>query len=193
MTVIGILAPENVRKIEATLRKMFSQNHKRVATVNGMSTTEDELYSLKRIGTDYCIILFNKGRICPHYVDILIIDNSKNENIISYDLIKCISPSTRLIYNIDNQFLPLIEHPNAIDYGLSRSATVTVSSIDPQRDGASFVYCIQRPFRTLFDTRLEEGELLVNLSFEKQDVSNLLPAVTCGLLCGLLTNDKVKI
>lgn len=193
MTVIGILAPGNVRKIEASLKKLFSKSHKRVATVSGVRTTEDELYALRRIGTDYCIILFSKEHICPHYVDILIMDNAHNENLISYDLIKCISPSTRLIYNIDNQFLPFIEHPNAIDYGLSRSATVTVSSIDAQSDGTSFVYCIQRPFRTLFDTPMEEGELRVLLPFEKSDVSNLLPTITCGLLCGLLTNDRVKI
>ena len=191
VTVIGILAPTSSHKIETALKKMFAKNHKRVATVRGIRTMDDELYSLKSIGTDYCIILFQKGRIYPHYVDILIVDNSGNDQIITYDLIKCISPSTRLIYNTDHQFMPLIEHPNAIDYGLSRNATVTVSSIDPESDGTSFVYCIQRPIRTLFDERMEEGEVLV--SSDKGDVSNLLPTVTCGLLCGIFTENAVKI
>ncbi len=191
MTVIGILAPASSHQIETALKKMFAKNHKRVATVRGLRTMDDELFALRRIGTDYCIILFQKERIYPHYVDILIVDNSGNDRIISYDLIKCISPSTRLIYNTDHQAMPVIQHPNAIDYGLSRDATVTVSSIDPKSEGTSFVYCIQRPIRTLFDEPMDQGEVLV--SSDKGDVTNLLPTVTCGLLCGIFTDNTVKL
>lgn len=191
VTVIGILAPTCAQKIEAALKKMFAKNHKRVATIHGLCTMDDELYALKSIGIDYCIIRLDRSRMLSHFIDILIIDHAGREQVITYDLIKCISPGTRLVYNSDHRFMPQILHPNAIDYGLSRNATVTVSSIDPEGDGTSFVYCIQRPIRTLFDALMEESEVLVRA--EKGDVTNLLPTVTCGFLCGIFTGGTIKL
>lgn len=193
MIVIGVLAPGNSFKIVNHLKRFFKRNNKRVAVIKGVNTHESELLGLMNIGTDYCIIIFNTVHICPHYVDILILDNMKNEKIVSYDLIKCISPNTRLVYNIDNDYLPFIEHPYAIDYGLRRNATVTISSIDDKIDGMNFFFCLQKPISTLFNTQHDEGEVFVSAGFEKSDVSNILPTITCGILCGLLEEDTVKL
>lgn len=190
MKIIGILAPNGGEKIAAALKRIFAACKKRVACVRGVHGLADELASLESLGTEYCILSLKPGRT-PQFVDILILDSAMGRAGVLYAALKCISPATRLLYNADRRSMPRIEHPNAVDYGLSRGAAVTVSSMDAGGDGDSVVFCMQRPIRTISDAPAEAGE--VRLEGCGRDMSGLLAAVSCGFLCGIFTENHMKI
>lgn len=190
MTVIGIISAEDTKKIEKILRKLFLSRGIRAVTVDGGRITEEQLSGLSNAGVKCCIVTLNQSDIHPFYLDILILADSR---VISFNLIKCISSTTRVIYNADGRKLPFFDHPNAISYGMSYDAEATISSVDDKCEDISFVFCLQRPLTSLSGKLLYAGETSVVLSGMKAGVSEALAAVTCGLLCDLPLFQTVKI
>ncbi len=192
MITIGILAPDNSVQIKTALKNII-HSAGYVSAVNDNSIqTKKKLALFERSGIDYCIIVFDVRNIYPVCLDILILDNAKNQKIVTLDLIKCITEKTILIYNTDNGYLPALTHPNAIDYGFDRNSAVTVSSISYNDTSIDILLYISRPFCGIFSNNIYIGELLVS-SEQQSDIQNLIPAIICGLVCDIIYEHTVKI
>ena len=182
MTVIGVLTDTASRDMANTLRDLLISDGVPVVIVDGIYN----ISKWENPGTEAAIIPMNKDSIIPVVLDILILDNC---DLISYELIECISPETRLIYNGDKSHFRF-EHQNAISYGMAYNADVTVSSIDDKCDGISFVLCLQRPVLSLNGNWLYEGEFQVQS--DNTCINELLPAITCTMLCDIFAIKKTK-
>lgn len=182
MVNIGIFSPENKNGIGSCLKSLFAHFDKKVFIPRIQHISSDILDSVINSGIDFCIIDLENNIT---YVDILILD-SKTESKIK-DIAKCISPSTHLIYNIDSG-IPEIIHPYAVSYGLGTQAIATISSIDD----LSIIYCLQKPVLTLEDKQIDENEVRINSNYTL-NTEKLLPAITCGMLCGIIDKDNVII
>lgn len=193
MVVIGISAAKNSLQIANTLLLIIKSN-KKVAAVKHYSrlTSRDaELFSLH--GIDYFLIIFDTEKIYPVNLDILILDNPDNLFFLDINIIKCIGNKTVLIYNTDNDFLPRIEHPNAIDYGLCAKSSVSISSVSYLPNShISLCVCIQKKFSNPIYRCIDIGEIHVDSKF-KFDISNQLAAIICAFICGLTNYTDIKI
>ena len=192
MTKIGILAPNNSTQIVNALVMIFKSDRKVVAVKKNNPKTDYELNFLDKSGIKYALIIFNEKKIYPVELDVLILDNEQNSKLVSYDLVECMSEKTILIYNTDNGFLPHINHPNAIDYGYNPTSSVTISSVNHRENSISFIVSIQREICGMFDNILPIGEILINSKY-KAELCNLLSAVICSLVCGIINYAEIKI
>jgi hypothetical protein len=190
MVIIGVVSEKTERNIERFIRKIFvSCRFKTVIAQSGKITSE-QIKSLSLAGVEFLIISMKKENIRPVYLDILILENISD---ISYELVKCVSCETRLIYNRDSCHLPEFKHPNAISYGMSYTAEATVSSVDDKFDGISFIYCLQRPVVSLNGNLLYAGEIPIAFSDVRSGINDILAAVTCGVICDVPAYRTVKI
>lgn len=181
MTVIGVLS-SNGYKTEKLIRHIFSACGKKSVIADNSKLNAEQIGILNRSGIDYLIMTLKKEKIVPLYLDILILSSCSD---ITCELIKCVSANTRLIYNSDNESASVFTHPNAISYGMSYFADATVSSID----GSSFIYCLQKPVRTLPGEILCEGEKKINLPQKGIGINEMIAAVTCTELCGIYNQN----
>lgn len=192
MICIGILAAQNSQEIANALVTVMKSKHQLTAVKYNNPNIENEIKLFEYSGIDYALILFDRYEIYPVNLDILILDNPENKRIVSYDLLKCIKEHTIVIYNTDNGYLPYLDHPNAIDYGLNSSSAVSVSSVNYFFDShISFIVSVQRELSGLFST-LPIGEVRID-SDSSISISNQIPAVICALVCGLIDYLCVKI
>ena len=192
MLKIGVLSPKNSTEIVEALISLIKSKNLLVAVKKNNPRIFSELSFFSECGIDFSIIVFEKSAVYPIDLDILILDNEYREQIVSYDLIRCIGEKTFLIYNTDNDTLPLIEHPNAIDYGYSAKSSVTISSIDYTDNEISFIISVQREFSGIYNNRLEIGEFLIKSKFIA-NVTNILPAVICCIVSDIIKYAVVKI
>ena len=192
MLTIGILAPNNSAEISNALQILFKHNRELFAVKKNSRTILDDIDLFEKSGIKYTIITFDKKKIYPVLLDVLILDNENNKKIVDYELVKCVGEKTILIYNTDNGYLPHIEHPNAIDYGFCSASSVSVSSINYNENNISLIISVQRSFCGLFYNTCQIGEFLIESCFITK-ISNLLPAVICGLVCDVINYAVVKI
>lgn len=192
MITIGILAPDNSVEIVNTLKDIIRQNGCVTAVNENGIQTQKKLALYERSGIEYAVVIFNPKKIYPVALDILILDNAKNQKLVTLELVKCITEKTLLIYNTDNGYLPALNHPNAIDYGFGRNSAVTISSIGYNDASVDILLCINRPFSGIFSNNIYVGELLVNTQMHS-DIANLIPAIICGLVCDIICEHAVKI
>ncbi len=192
MIIIGILAPDNSSEIEKALKNIIHSKGYISAVNENSIQTKKKLALYERSGIDYSIIIFNAKKIYPVNLDILILDNAKNQKIVTLDLIKCITERTMLIYNTDNGYLPALSHPNAIDYGFDPNSAVTISSVGYNDTSTDILLYISRPLFGIFSNNIYIGELLIN-SEQHTDIPNLIPAIICGLVCDIIYEHTVKI
>jgi len=188
MTVIGI-ASDNGRQIGKIIKNMFSAQGKKTCIADSGTVCSELIEALEKAGVEYVVVALKKGEILSVYLDILILETSE---AIGYELVKCISPETRLIYNRDNKQMPEFVHPNAISYGMSYNAEVTASSVDDKQEGVGLVYCLKRPVKSFGGTVLCECEMPVRV-LNEAEIDEILAAVTCGLLCDLPVNILINI
>ena len=171
MVLIGIISPLHKDNIRRCLKRILIN-----CTAVSKKTDCDTLYALEMSSVDFCVIDLEKNSC---YVDILILDTD-NKTLISKAL-RSISPDTRLVYNFD--CFPQIVHPYAVSYGFSENATATVSSVD---ETAMILYL--HPIIRLDNSISDEGEYRVQCC--ETNVSDILCAVACGMLCGTVGNGR---
>ena len=181
MIKIGILAQKNGEEIAQELYLRLTISDSKAVIVHDCQSVISESEYLNDNGVDYMIIIFNYKEIFPVFLDILVLDNSENENIVSYRLVDCIRENTYLIYNTDYGYLPMIEHPKAIDYGLYPNSTVSFSSIEYNFDSVSVLLSVQRPIKSIFGNEIEIGEYRFN-SINKIFASNFIAVSVCSIL-----------
>lgn len=193
MVVIGISAAKNSLQIAKALLLIIKSN-KKVAAVkhcSALSAKEVKIFSMH--GIDYFLIIFDSEKIYPVNLDILILDNPDNLFFLDINLFKCIGNQTVLIYNTDNDFLPHIEHPNAIDYGLCTNSSISISSVSYLPNShISLCVCIQKKFSNPIYRCIDIGEIHVDSKF-KFDISNQLAAIICAFICGLTNYTDIEI
>lgn len=182
MVSIGIFSPECKNLINKYLQTLFAKNGKKYVSLLH-SVDREAMRTLISSDIDYLII--DLESVDYDFVDIMILDSNKKS---AAEIIKHICPSTHLIYNIDNGF-PALTHPHAISCGLSQQAAATVSSMSD----SEFMFCLQKPVTTLFGNYVGESELLVHPSQARAEVGPALPAVTCGIVCEVITSDELTI
>ena len=190
MVVIGVVSGSAEGRIEKAVKKIFSVDGMRTVILESGKIAQEEIQNLGAAGVGYIIITLKKGEIRPVYLDILILESIAD---ISYELVKCVSAKTRLIYNADSMPLVKFKHPNAISYGMSYTAEATISSVDDKFDGVSFVYCLQRSVTSLGGNILYEGEFTVSFSNIKSGITDILAAITCGMICDIPEFVTIKI
>ena len=189
MIVIGIYAPGHQRRIAELVQEIFHQSGKRTA-VTDKSRGGAYLEYLSAAKLDAVILLLHPNELPKAYFDVLIMELS--HSVYLPELAKCLHRETRLIYNEDAFFFPVV-HPNAISYGMRYDAAATVSSIESAEE-TTVAYCLQKPIRKLSGELAEEGELLIHRSVPmEKSLSDLLAAVTCGIVCGVIRTPTVKI
>ena len=191
MIKIGILAPGNSDEIIDSLVNMLKKCKKMVAVKQNSRRINNDIRLYEKTGIEYVFIEFGNKRIYPVDIDIMILDNARNDNIVSYDLIKCISDNTVLIYNTDSGYLPYIDHPNAIDYGFGINSCVGISSISYSDNKISVIVSIQRPFIGLFFNKIDVCEFSVEV-FAINKTVNIIPGIIILLLCDLFSCSNVK-
>lgn len=195
MIKIGILAPDNYEEITKTFLDIFKANHIIAAVKNNSKDIKKKMAFLEKNMIEFALIIFDQHLIYPIDLDILILDNAPNTSLVTYSLIECVSDKTILIYNTDNGYLPKLDHPNAIDYGLSQNSSVTVSSIKYCFDTKSFILYIQHQLYNPFNEDIGISELSIT-PINNQEISNQLPAVITALLFDIpicCTINKLKI
>ncbi len=192
MLKIGVLAEKNSSKIVDSLTVILKSNNNLIAIKNNSNRILKDVDFFEKNGIEYSIIIFNSSKIYPVSLDILILDNEDNKRIVSYELIKCIGENTILIYNTDNGYLPHIEHPNAIDYGFCSDSTVSISSVDYSDNKISLIVSIQKPFQGIYEDYFDICEFLIETKYITK-ISNLIPAVICGLVIGAINYTVLKI
>lgn len=192
MITIGILAPKNHLQISKLLSDTLSLNKSLQAIISNNQKTQNKLDFFKKSGIEYSIVIFKATKIYPVKLDILILDNAENKKIVTPELIKCINNNTILIYNTDNGYLPNLEHPQAIDYGISPDSSVSVSSVNYHEQTTEFLIYIKREICGIFKNTIKIGELKINTKNDTQ-IDNLLPAVICALLCDVVNKSVFNI
>ncbi len=195
MIKIGILAPDNHEEITKTFLDIFKANHIIAAVEQNSKDITKKIRFLEKNKIKYALIIFNHHLIYPVDLDVLILDNAPNTTLVTYSLIECVNNNTIVIYNIDNGYLPKLDHPNAIDYGLSQNSSVTVSSIKYYSDRKSFILYIQNPLYNPFCEVIGISELQIT-PINNLEISSQLPAVITSLLFDIpisSTVNKLKI
>lgn len=186
MLTIAILAPNCGLQIEKVLTSLLKQNQKKYAVIKKPALFDYEYEGLSQIGTEYCIINFERGFPSSCFVDILILDTSEKSGLFNTALLRCLAPNARLIYNADTPDDFQIQHPSAISYGLSSSALATISSIDTAGQDTSFTYCLQTALQSIHGNLLLQQEFSVHYPRPNTNLYHLLPAVTCSIVCDLM-------
>lgn len=190
MTIIGISDHKNAAKIGNFIRRIFFAYGMHTIMVENKRIGMPEFEILRKIESSCMIVILKNGERLPFYLDILILEDC---NFITYELIKCVSPDTRLIYNGDIYKKPVFVHPNAISYGMGYCADATISSVDTDFDGISFVFCLQKEITSLGGKSICEGEFRVSISKERGEINSLLAAITCALVSDVIIFQKLKI
>lgn len=185
MLVIGIVGKN--KKTELLLKKIFSFHNFKTAVLKNSETVPELVHFFNVSGFDFLIVELHPSNITPIYLDILILENTAD---INRELIKCIHPKTRLIYGANSEIS--FVHPNAISYGMSFCSEATVSSVDGDSDGISFIYCLQRPITTFAGNTLCGGEIPIFIPDMKSCIENTLAAVTCCLFCDVPIFEHAK-
>ena len=182
MTVIGVLTENESGGIEKTVIKMLISGGVSVKVADN----RDNKFNIPERQADVLLIPMKKNVSIPLLLDILILENP---DLISYELRGSVSLETRLIYNADKSSFRF-NHTNAISYGMTYSADVTVSSID-DKFGNSFVFCLQRAVTSMNGNLFYAGEFTVDN--DKTSINEILPAITCAMLCDTFSVQKAKI
>lgn len=188
MLVIGIVGKS--RKIEMLLKKIFSINKLKTAVLKNSAAIPELLHFFYISDFDFLIVEMHPLNITPVYLDVLILEHTTD---ISPELIKCVHTKTRLIYGINSGLTSEFTHPNAISYGMSFHSEATVSSVNNETDGVSFIYCLQRPIITFSGNIIYTGEIPVFFPGIKSSIENMLAAVTCCLFCDVPIFKEIKI
>jgi hypothetical protein len=186
MLTIAILAPDCGLQIEKILTSLLKQNHKKYAVIKKPALFDSECEGLSQIGTEYCIINFDRGFPPSCFVDILILDTAGKKDLLSPSLLRCLAPDAILIYNADTPDEFQVRHPSAISYGLSSAALATVSSIDTVAQDTCFTYCLQTALKSIHGNLLLQQEFSVHYPRPNTNLYHLLPAVTCSIVCDLM-------
>ena len=192
MLKIGIYACENTAEIIEALLLILKDSNSSVAIKNNQNYKMDDILRCAYQEIDYILIPLNDKNIHPVTLDILILDNPNNKNIVTYELVDCISEDTILIYNTDNNYLPKLEHPNAIDYGFSQESTVSISSVEYNESACSFMLSVTKSFPCLCGDMCPIGEILITCNSDIK-LENRIPAVICGIVCENSKRNVIKI
>ena len=190
MTVIGVLGNSASGKTENLIRRIFAAYGMRSIILESGKAGMPEFEYFRKSEQCCLIVSLKAGEKLPFYLDILILEDCSR---ITYELVKCISHETRLIYNGDSSKSPIFIHPNAISYGMGYNSEATASSIDTEFDGTSFVFCLQKEIASLGGNTIYVGEFRVSIANEHGGINSIIAAVTCGLLADVLLFEKVKI
>ena len=190
MVIIGVMSEDSENTIEKLIKRIFSENGIKSVILRGERASTELANEMSAAGVGCMIIALNKQNIRPICFDILILDDAGG---MTCDLVKCVFPETRLIYNADSPSMPGFSHPNALSYGMSYRAEATVSSVDHNSDGASFVFCLQRAVSSLRGNILYAGEAPVMLKGATAATEKILAAVACCLICDVRVFEAVNI